>query len=285
MNPKRVRTLHDGVEIPAPEGPARGDPHRTMRAWSWVVLIGAPLCVLLLVNDFLWLPNGEGSRYSSAAALRDSALFGKTDQLRRGPHTSSLGVAWPNLYVIAWMDDDGWYAAAPGEAAYRARTANGTAPVSWERGGDVMVWMPSPGTRVGLWAMSWRIEPYVQVMDATDPLLSTAALPAPAMDQIRAALVRVGGPEAGADFVRAGAFVGFTMARRLEPLGLAHNLGALGLLLASVVGLGLWPSTFRRYRRLRRGLCFGCGYPLRGTPAAICPECGKRFERSARYPG
>ena len=41
---------------------------------------------------------------------------------------------------------------------------------------------------------------------------------------------------------------------------------------------GLWLVSYRRRSllksRLRRGLCGRCGYDLRGTPAARCPECG-----------
>ena len=32
----------------------------------------------------------------------------------------------------------------------------------------------------------------------------------------------------------------------------------------------------RRYR-LRHNLCLGCGYPLKGLPSLICPECGREF--------
>jgi hypothetical protein len=30
----------------------------------------------------------------------------------------------------------------------------------------------------------------------------------------------------------------------------------------------------RRHRRLRRGLCFRCGYDLTGNVTGVCPECG-----------
>lgn len=33
------------------------------------------------------------------------------------------------------------------------------------------------------------------------------------------------------------------------------------------------PFTLRRWRRVRRGLCLKCGYPVRGL--ARCPECGR----------
>ncbi len=284
MNPERIRTLHDDVEIP-PAEPARvRDPHRALRVWSWVVLAGAPLCTLLLFNDLLWLPNGAHNDFSSAAALRDSIVLGKPNTVRNGAHSASMGIAWPNLYVVAWEDDDGWHAAGSNESAYQDHFRNGTPPVPWTQGGDVMIWMPEPGSRVGLWAITWKIDPYLQAMDPATALLNTATLPPKAMVQIRAALVRIGGARAGTDFDRAGAFMGFTMARRLVPLGLAHNVLALAMLVGAIVGWALWPWTLRRYRRFRRGLCLACAYSLDGVSMPRCPECGRAFRRSAAYP-
>lgn len=37
------------------------------------------------------------------------------------------------------------------------------------------------------------------------------------------------------------------------------------------------PPLLRRRRRVRRGLCLGCGYDLKGGGAAVCPECGRRI--------
>lgn len=39
------------------------------------------------------------------------------------------------------------------------------------------------------------------------------------------------------------------------------------------------PRTLRRWRRLRRGLCVACGYPV--GQSATCTECGKRLHLSA----
>lgn len=35
----------------------------------------------------------------------------------------------------------------------------------------------------------------------------------------------------------------------------------------------------RTRRRLRHGVCVGCGYDLRGTPGNRCTECGQPFDR------
>ena len=60
--------------------------------------------------------------------------------------------------------------------------------------------------------------------------------------------------------------------------GYLHNavaLGVFGLLLVSLVWVPRTPGYFRERRgarRLRRGLCPRCGYPIRGL--VTCPECG-----------
>ena len=41
--------------------------------------------------------------------------------------------------------------------------------------------------------------------------------------------------------------------------------------------LTLGPFTARRIIRRKRGHCIKCGYDLRGTSGAVCPECGKEL--------
>ena len=41
--------------------------------------------------------------------------------------------------------------------------------------------------------------------------------------------------------------------------------------------LTLGPFTARRMIRRKRGHCIKCGYDLRGTSGAVCPECGKEL--------
>jgi hypothetical protein len=69
-------------------------------------------------------------------------------------------------------------------------------------------------------------------------------------------------PEAGCDGSP-------TFARRVVvPLWLPFALAAVPTSL-------LWRAELRRRRRIRQGLCAGCGYDRRGLPAdAKCPECG-----------
>jgi hypothetical protein len=33
-----------------------------------------------------------------------------------------------------------------------------------------------------------------------------------------------------------------------------------------------------RDERIRRGLCLGCGYNLRGNTSEVCPECGRAIK-------
>lgn len=49
------------------------------------------------------------------------------------------------------------------------------------------------------------------------------------------------------------------------------------MIAGAVGGLLLW-LTYRR----RHGVCDGCGYDLRGTVSAVCPECGRRIETTGR---
>ena len=51
----------------------------------------------------------------------------------------------------------------------------------------------------------------------------------------------------------------------------------LGVLLGLVQfarGIREGYAAAERNIRLRRNLCFGCGYSLRGNVSGVCPECG-----------
>ncbi|MEZ6244226.1 MAG: hypothetical protein R3B57_14420 [Phycisphaerales bacterium] len=286
MKPKQVRTLHEGIEIPPVKPERPRDPYRRGVIWAWIVLLGAPICTVALVNDFLWLPNHKG-RYSSAAAWRDWVVSGKATLPRSGgAYVTSLGVSWPLLHVVAWEDAEGWHAASPNESIARARLAGGSAVIPWQEGGNITVMMPPPDTRVGLWALSTEILPEVSMSDPVTATVSPASLPAEATEAIRAALVRHGGDAAGPAFDSATSAIapGFWMMQRPTPLGPFHNLLAFFALLAMILFWALWPMTFRWWRRYRRGLCFRCAYPLGGVTIHKCPECGFPFRRSARYP-
>ncbi len=288
MNPKRVRTLHDGIEIPPIEPDRPRDPYRALRVWSWVVLVGAPLCTLLLINDFLWLPNGNG-RYSTVAALRDELLLGRGAAMP-GDTVVRTGLTEHPVYsLVLWQDEDGWHADSQTGARGRGRMQGGTRVASWDKGGDLFVTMPVPDTRVGLWAGTSELKPYIEMWDPMNPMVTPATLPAEAVSTLREAIVELGGEEAGVAFDGATpTWVGMARfaitTRRLVPLGVLHNLFALAMLLGALVGWALWPGTLRRYRRYRRGLCFGCAYHLAGVTHPRCPECGQHFKRSAAYP-
>jgi hypothetical protein len=60
----------------------------------------------------------------------------------------------------------------------------------------------------------------------------------------------------------------------LHPIwsGLLIDSGVYGLAAFAAVTV---PGHLRRRGRRRRGLCVECGYDLRGTTGAICPECGE----------
>jgi len=60
-------------------------------------------------------------------------------------------------------------------------------------------------------------------------------------------------------------------------------------LAASAALLGAFPGVvascwlhrrYRRYRRVRTGLCFTCGYHLRGSVSGMCSECGRTLWQS-----
>lgn len=59
-------------------------------------------------------------------------------------------------------------------------------------------------------------------------------------------------------------------------IGLVGNL-AFWSAVAGLPMVTYW--WIRRWRRVRRGLCTGCGYDLRGSPSDVCPECGVKSSR------
>jgi hypothetical protein len=62
-------------------------------------------------------------------------------------------------------------------------------------------------------------------------------------------------------------------------------VGALVLSLGWVPPTWRWVRSRRRQRRVRHGLCPGCGYPLAGLTAGECPECGTGLEAKEHDPG
>jgi hypothetical protein len=63
-----------------------------------------------------------------------------------------------------------------------------------------------------------------------------------------------------------------------EMAAIMGSMAATALAWHLVVGLVLlaWArGPGRREFRTRAGKCIACGYDLRGTPAALCPECGR----------
>lgn len=65
--------------------------------------------------------------------------------------------------------------------------------------------------------------------------------------------------------------------------GYVHNAATVGVIVlvcTSLIGFGSRVRN-RHGRRTARGLCPCCGYPTRGLPTPVCPECGERLEVTA----
>lgn len=95
--------------------------------------------------------------------------------------------------------------------------------------------------------------------------------------------------------------VGFSRLRNVDeaewvelrhPFGYVHNTiitlaAGVFLLLAPFVARDAWRARrhlaglSRKRRRLRRGLCPNCAYPIRKLPTNRCPECGSVFSAHA----
>lgn len=62
------------------------------------------------------------------------------------------------------------------------------------------------------------------------------------------------------------------------PVTLAGTQASIPIYFFGIAALLLWMLSFiptwRRHHRARKGLCFACGYDLRGQSSAPCPECG-----------
>ncbi len=289
MNPKNVRTLHDGITIPPvePEQARRLDTYRLRKNLWRVVIFGAPLLLLILMLDFLWLPNADG-RYSRVGAWRDAAIFGQRSQWKSGAYSSAMGLSWPVLNVIAWQENGQWHTADTRSSRGQARQRLGVGRVTWQQGGDVFLWMSMPDTRAGLWAPASEIRAEVWAMDPMVPSFSPKTLPQPAVDAIREAFVNAGGEGAGTAFDTAPTTTtpGLTgLSRSVHPAGMLHNMLALALAVGSVAFVILWIPAIRQHRRLSRGLCLRCAYELGGVTLGFCPECSLRFRRTRTYPG
>ncbi|MEE8156294.1 MAG: hypothetical protein V3T53_15175 [Phycisphaerales bacterium] len=69
--------------------------------------------------------------------------------------------------------------------------------------------------------------------------------------------------------------------RPLRPQSFGFLVNSL-IYAAAVWLLVCGPREVRRWLRKRRGLCITCGYDLRGTEHAVCPECGAELPLSKR---
>lgn len=67
--------------------------------------------------------------------------------------------------------------------------------------------------------------------------------------------------------------------KEIRGLAIAHNAAASLVWIALPISLGWLPRLLRdlcEAKRLRSGLCPGCGYDRRATPPTVaCPECGR----------
>jgi hypothetical protein len=94
--------------------------------------------------------------------------------------------------------------------------------------------------------------------------------------------------------VIAGAFVGGIVAGSLASMAQPPEVVAVGSALAlALSSIGLYALQLARLRVLvrksiadalrgeRPPFCFACGYDLRGSDAACCPECGQTIANSA----
>jgi len=80
---------------------------------------------------------------------------------------------------------------------------------------------------------------------------------------------------------------GRTIESRVLWYGCLHNALALAALLLFLYSLAWiprapgWIASTRRQRRLARGRCPQCGYPIDGLPGRVCPECGAPWSLTA----
>ncbi len=128
----------------------------------------------------------------------------------------------------------------------------------------------------GLWALTREARSYRVLSSSARPV--TGAV----LAEVQQALANIPdqlGPWPPIVFVTDLLRAGKTTSTRILPWGYVHNAISASIALTLACGLALSTRDLRRSsireRRRRRGQCPACGYDLRGTAHAVCPECGE----------